>query len=315
MAVSPTLTRPGPPTAPPIAPAPAAVTQLTKRKQTKTGFADFWTRLKRDRAAIFGLAIVVTAITLAIIGPWIAPFDPTAQRSDLRMAPPGTSGFLLGADHLGRDILSRLLYGGQLSLIVGLVPVLAASTIGVILGLTSGYYGKWVDMAISRFQDVQLAFPAILLAIGIVAALGPGLRNAMIAVIIVAIPSSTRLMRASVIAIKQLEYVSAARACGATDGRIIFRHILPNAVAPLVVYATLELGRMMIFAAGLSFLGLGVQPPTAEWGAMLADGRNVLGLAPHVATIPGLAICTVAVGLNLMGDGIRDAMDPRLRNA
>jgi peptide/nickel transport system permease protein len=277
--------------------------------------AEFWRRFSRDRAAVVGGMILLAAIVIALVGPAIAPYGPTTQQAELRMAPPGTGGYLLGGDQLGRDILSRLLHGARLSLAAAAVPLVISLACGLSLGMIAGYYGGAVDMAISRCVDIVLAFPAILLAIGIVSALGPALQNAMLAVAIVAIPSFTRIVRSAVIGIRGVEYVQASRALGAPDRRILGRHILPNCLAPVIVYSTLELGRMIIFASGLSFLGLGVQPPTPEWGAMLADGRNVLATAPHVATIPGLAIFLVAVGANLLGDGLRDTLDPRMRGA
>ena len=277
--------------------------------------ADVWARLRRDRAALIGGALVLTIVALAIFAPWLAPTDPIDDvKTQFRHTPPGTAGFLLGADHLGRDILSRLLYGARLSLLAGFLPVIVSALIGLSLGVAAAYYGGRTDMVIMRIMDVVMAFPSVLFAIGIVAALGPGLLNAILALTIVAIPSFARIVRGSILSIKEREFVEAARVLGARDRRILRDHILPNALAPVLVYATLETGRMVIFGAGLSFLGLGVQPPEPEWGAMLADGRGVLQLAPHVATIPGLAIFALTLGLNLFGDGLRDALDPRLRS-
>lgn len=278
------------------------------------GVREFWARFSRDKAAVFGGALLLFALLVALLGPMLTPFDPTAQNSALRMATPGTNGYLLGGDHLGRDILSRLLAGARLSLTVGFLPVVMAVGFGLFFGLAAGYYGKRVDMVISRGIEIVLAFPSILLAIGIVSALGPGLDHALLAIVIVAIPSFARIVRGTVVSLRELEYVHAARMCGASDFRIIAKHIVPNCMAPIIVFSTMELGRMLIFAAGLSFLGLGAQPPTPEWGAMLAEGRNVLAQAPHVATIPGLAIFVVALGANLLGDGLRDTLDPRMRN-
>ncbi len=281
---------------------------------SRGALAELWRRLSGDPAALCGGAIVLGAILIAVIGPQLAPHDPLAQNTGVRLSSPGTAGYLLGADQLGRDILSRLLYGARPSLMVGIAPLIAAVLLGLLLGVPAGYYGGALDMILGRLFDVLLAFPAILLAIAIVAALGPGLPHAMIALVIVVIPSYSRVARASVLSLRHLDYVGAARACGASDFRIIWSHILPNCLAPIVVYASLGLGLMIIFGAGLSFLGLGPQPPTPEWGAMLAQARDVMAVAPHVATIPGLAIFAVALGANLLGDGLRDALDPRLRN-
>jgi peptide/nickel transport system permease protein len=282
--------------------------------QRPGALAQFGRRLLKDPAACIGGGIILGVVLLAIIGPWIAPYEPTDQNLSRRLAPVGSDGFILGTDQLGRDILSRLLYGARISLIIALVPLTASVAFGVALGLVSGYYGKLLDMITGRVFDVLLAFPAILLAIGIVAALGPGMINAMLAIIVIAIPENARIVRGIVLTLKELEYVEAARVLGASNRRIMWRHILPNSLPSIIVFTSLNLGRMIIFAAGLSFLGLGPQPPTAEWGSMLAQGRTVLPIAPHVATIPGLAIFTVVLGANLFGDGLRDILDPRLRN-
>jgi len=278
------------------------------------GLRAFWTRFSRDKAAVGGAGVLVLVAALAIFGRALSPHDPLAQNTALRMASPGTGGYLLGGDNLGRDVLSRVLTGTRLSMTVALVPLGLALFLGLILGLIAGYYGGAVDMTLGRIMDVVLAFPSILLAIGIVSALGPGLQNAILAIAIVAVPSFARIVRSTVLSIRAQDYIEAARNLGARDLRIIGRHVLPNCVAPVIVFATMELGRILIFAAALSFLGLGAQPPAPEWGAMLADGRNVLAQAPIVATIPGLAIFLVAVSANLLGDGLRDALDPHLRN-
>jgi ABC-type dipeptide/oligopeptide/nickel transport system permease subunit len=273
-----------------------------------------WDRLRNDPLAL-ALALVLLAVALAaVLAPWVAPRDPLRQDPSLRLAPPLTPGYPLGTDHLGRDILSRLIWGGQVSLVVGIGPVLLAGLSGVALGLLGGYYGRGADNLIMRTLDVIFAFPAILLALAIVAMLGPSIYNAMLAITVVAVPSFARLIRASVLSLKQQTYVEAARALGAGSGRIVGRHILPNSISPVVVYGTLETGKTIVFAASLSFLGLGVQPPTPEWGAMLSDGRNVLAVAPHVSTIPGLAIFLVTLSFNVLGDALRDALDPRLRH-
>jgi len=273
-----------------------------------------WRRLRRDRFAVVGLLVVALAIASAILAPYLAPHDPYRVSSSTRLLPPGTPDHVMGTDDIGRDILSRLLYGGRISLWVAFFPVLISGSIGLILGLTSGYYGGWVDQVMMRVLDIVLAFPSILLAIGIAAALGPGMRNVIMAIVVVSIPIFARLVRGLVLSIREREYVEAARCLGAGNVRIALRHVLPNILPPVIVYATLETGRVVIFAAGLSFLGLGVQPPTADWGTMLSAGRQVLAVAPHVATVPGILIFIVTLGFNLFGDGLRDALDPRLRN-
>ncbi len=252
---------------------------------------------------------------MCALAPTIAPYDPDAVDAAIRLAPLGAPGHVLGTDDLGRDLLSRLLWGGRVSLVVGLVPVGIAVVVGVTLGSIAGYLRGLVDGVIMRCLDVLLAFPAYLLAIAIVSALGAGLNNAILAIAVVSSASFARLVRGSVLSLREREFVVAARSAGARDRRIILRHVLPNVLSPVIVFATLEAGRTIIFAAGLSFLGLGAQPPTAEWGAMLAQGRGVLNIAPHVASLPGLAILMVSLGLNLFGDGLRDALDPRSTQA
>ena len=288
-----------------------AIHQRGARRQSQMAIT--WQSLRRDKAALLGAGIVLLAVALAVVGPWIAPHDPTHQDATLRMARPFSGTYVLGGDFLGRDILSRLLVGARVSMTASIIPVILSATAGTLLGVTAGYYRGAVDMAISRTLDIFFAFPAILLAIAIVAALGPGLRNALLAITIVTIPSFARLVRSAVLSLREQDFVEAARASGARNHQIIRDQILPNAIAPIIVYATLEMGRVMIFAAGLSFLGLGVRPPTPEWGGMVSDGRNVLSLAPWITTIPGIAIFAVALGWNLLGDGVRDALDPRLK--
>jgi peptide/nickel transport system permease protein len=247
----------------------------------------------------------------AALAPLLALPDPDAVDAALRLAPIGSVSHELGTDDLGRDILSRLIWGGRVSLVVGLAPVLLALVVGVTLGSLAGYVRGIVDGTIMRCLDVLLAFPAYLLAIAIVSALGAGLSNAVFAIALVSSASFARLVRGSVLSLREREFIYAARLAGASGLRIIWRHVLPNVLSPIIVFATLEAARTIIFAAGLSFLGLGAQPPTAEWGAMLAQGRGLLNVAPHVATLPGVAILLVSLGLNLFGDGLRDALDPR----
>jgi peptide/nickel transport system permease protein len=267
--------------------------------------------LARDRVAITGAGILVIIAVICALAPMLAPADPDAVDAVHRLAAIGTEGHVLGTDDLGRDILSRLIWGGRVSLVVGLLPVAIAVVVGVLLGAIAGYMRGVVDGLIMRCLDVLLAFPAYLLAIAIVSALGAGLGNAILAIAVVSGASFARLVRGSVLSLREREFIYAARLAGARDARIVWRHVLPNVLSPVIVFATLEAGRTIIFAAGLSFLGLGAQPPTAEWGAMLAQGRGILNIAPHVASLPGVAILFVSLGLNVFGDGLRDALDPR----
>ncbi|MCS7219690.1 MAG: ABC transporter permease [Anaerolineae bacterium] len=270
-------------------------------------------RLRRDRMAMAGAGLLLFAITVSLLAPVLAPQDPTQTNLAQRLAPPGTPGYPLGTDELGRDLLSRLIWGGRVSLLVGFSAVIVAMAFGVLVGLVAGYFGGWVDSLIMRLIDILMAFPAILLAIAIVASLGPGLRNAMLAVSIVGIPYYARIIRGSVLSLREQEFIHAARVIGVPDFQILTRHVLPNCISPLIVAATLDVGWMIMAAAGLSFLGLGAQPPTAEWGVMLSDGRQFIRVAPHLSVLPGAAIFLVVLALNFLGDGLRDALDPRLR--
>lgn len=291
---------------------PAVVTsvQVARRQSTSA-----WRRFLRDRWAVVALALLVFVAVIVALGPSLAPYDPLQTNLGMRLKPPGTPGHPLGTDELGRDVLSRLLYGARPSIGVGFAAVAVAMLIGVPIGLLAGYVGGLFDTVVSRIVDVLLAFPYVLLAIAIVAALGPGLFNAMLAVGIAGVPYYVRIVRASALALREQEFVQASRALGASHAWILLRHIFPNALSPLIVAATLDVGWMITAAAGLSFLGLGAQPPQPEWGVMLSDGRQYVGVAPHLALVPGFAIFLVVLALNLVGDGLRDALDPRLRGA
>ena len=291
----------------------SGLTPLAQAADAQSQLSLAWRRLRRDGFALAGAVIVILTLFLALAAPLLAPHDPLAQDSSIRLSPIGTPGYPLGTDGNGRDILSRLIYGSRTALLVATVPVLAAAAIGLLAGLVAGYRGGWADAVIMRFADILFAFPAILLAIAIVAALGPRLLNAMMALAIVFIPAFARLVRASVLSLKQRDFVLAAEASGATTTTILGRHIMRNALPPIIVFATLQTGQMIIFASALSFLGLGVQPPTPDWGSMANDGRNSMLIAPWVTTLPGIAIFAVSVGFNLLGDGLRDALDPTLR--
>jgi len=269
-------------------------------------------QFSRNRMAVAGLVIVVLVTFTAALAPLLAPADPAVQQLDDKRMPPN-SGYLLGADEFGRDILSRIIYGSRVALFVALVAVAIAMALGVSIGLVAGYTGGWLDSVIMRVADVMLAFPYLLLAIALVAALGAGIENTTLAVGIWATPSFVRVTRSQVLGIKHREFVTAARATGVPTLRLVLRYVLPNAIPPIIVFATLYMANAILLEAALSFLGLGVQPPQPSWGLMVADGRDYLRVAPHIATFPGIAIMIAVLGFNLMGDGLRDALDPTLR--
>lgn len=269
-------------------------------------------QLRRNRGALVGLAIMILMVFMAVAAPWIAPYDPLEQVIQDALKPPSAEHWF-GADDVGRDILSRIMYGAQISLRVGLISVTIAGTIGTLLGIMAGFYGGWLDTIIMRFIDILLAFPGLLLALTVIAILGPGLFNVMIAVGIGGIPSYTRVARGTTLSVRERDYVMSARVAGCNDGRIMFRYILPNVLPPLIVLATIGVAGAILTASGLSFLGLGAQPPTPEWGAMLTNGRTYLRQAWWFAAFPGLAIMITVLAINMFGDGLRDALDPRLR--
>jgi peptide/nickel transport system permease protein len=259
-----------------------------------------------------GLSIILGIILLAAFASVVSPADPLFIDYAHLAAPPGAGGHVLGTDAVGRDILARLIYGTRISLQVGIVAVGIAATLGTTIGLVAGYRGGVVDNLLMRVVDVFLAFPVIVLAIAIIAALGPSLVNVMIALGLVAWTTYARVVRGQVLVLRELDFVQAARAAGTGDARILIRHILPNAMAPIIVLATVGMAAAIIAEAALSFLGLGVQPPTPSWGTMLNEGRGFLRTAPHISTFPGLAIMLTVLGFNFLGDGLRDALDPRL---
>jgi peptide/nickel transport system permease protein len=270
-------------------------------------------RLSRNPGAIAGAIVLFIMILLAILAPIIAPYDPIAQDSAAIRAAPSAK-HLFGADTFGRDIFSRVLYGGRMSLPVGFVAVSITAVIGVALGLIAGYYGGRIDTIVMRWVDLMLAFPGILLAMALVAILGTSLFNLMLAVGIAAIPEYTRVVRGTVLSAREAEYVMAARVSGTRDRAIVLRHILPNVLPPVIVLATLGIAGAIILGSTLSFLGLGIKPPTPEWGNMLSDGRSMIRHQWWVSFFPGLAIMLTVLAINLLGDGLRDALDPRLRN-
>ena len=272
-----------------------------------------WRRLKRDKAAVIGGCVLIAVILISLAAPLLTSHQPTAVNTVDRLLPPGSPGHILGTDHLGRDMLSRLLYGGRVSVAIGFIAVAIAMFFGILIGLLAGYYKGVFDILAMRFIDILMAFPYVLLAIAIIAALGPGLLNAMIAISIVGIPYYARIVRGTVLSIREQEYIEAQKALGASNMRILFKHILPNSLSPIIVAATLDVGWMIVAASGMSFLGLGAQPPMAEWGVMLSDGKEFLRVAPFISLLPGMAIFVVVLSLNLLGDGLRDALDPRLK--
>ncbi len=269
-----------------------------------------WQRFRRHRGAVGGLGLVLVFVLLAVLAPAVAPDSPTASVLSERLARPSWH-HPLGEDQTGRDLLSRVLYGGRISLSIGAVSVGVAAAIGVPAGALAGYHGGWTDQSLMMLVDVLLSFPAILIAIVIVALFGPGIRNAIIAIGISQMPVYARLTRGEVLRIRAEAFVEAARALGAPEPRLLVRHVLVNATGPLIVQSTLNLAGAILAAAYLGFLGLGAQPPAPEWGAMLADGRTYLRTASHVAVFPGIAVMLVVLGFNLFGDGLRDALDPR----
>jgi peptide/nickel transport system permease protein len=267
----------------------------------------------KNRLAMVGLGIVIGLFLVAVFAPFLSPKDPTLQSLPDKRTKPGGK-FILGADEFGRDILSRLIYGTRAALLVGIVSITIALFFGIILGTISGYFSGIVENLIMRAIDILLAFPYLLLAIAVVSAIGPGILNTTIAVGIWATPGFARIIRASVITIKESDYIQAAKALGASHFRIIFNHVIPNFISPMIVYATLYMANAILVEAALSFLGLGVQPPTPSWGLMVSSGRDYLLTAPHISTLPGIAIMITVLGFNLLGDGLRDSLDPKLRN-
>ncbi|WP_246218062.1 ABC transporter permease subunit [Jiella pacifica] len=281
---------------------------------------EFWHYFSENKGAVLGLVVFILIVLTAIAAPLIAPHSPIATNSQAQLVPPvwqdgGSWSYLLGTDAIGRDMLSRLLFGAQYSLFIGVVVVVVAVTVGISVGLVAGYYGGWIDTVIMRVMDVILAFPSLLLALVLVAVLGPGLTNAMIAIALVLQPHFVRLTRASVMAEKRREYVTAAKVVGASPFRLMVVTILPNCLGPLIVQATLSFSNAILDAAALGFLGMGAQPPTPEWGTMLAEAREFILRAWWVVTFPGLAILVTVLAINLVGDGLRDALDPKMKRS
>lgn len=281
--------------------------------KTQSQFRRIMKQLLRNRRAVVGGIVLLIIAFMAILAPYVTTHDPVKQNIRNQLQPPSREHFF-GTDQFGRDIYSRVIYGARLSLRVGFLAISFALVVGCFLGLVSGYYGGWLDMIVMRVIDILLALPGFLLALSIVAALGPGLENVIMAIGVSYIPSFARMMRSAVLATRELDYVDAAQALGASDWRIIFQHILPNSISPIIVLTTLSMAGAILSAAGLSFLGMGAQPPTPEWGSMIATARPFIRVSHWAVTVPGLAIFITVMCLNLVGDGLRDALDPRLKN-
>jgi peptide/nickel transport system permease protein len=287
-------------------------TAVVEEEKLLPPWKEAWLSFSKNKIALVGLGIVIFFIIVAILAPVIAPYNFKEQNLVNRFQAPSSEHWF-GTDDFGRDIFSRIVYGARISLWVGFFSVLGSVIFGTLLGIVAGYYGRWVDAIISRIFDIMLAFPSILLAIAVVAILGPSLQNALIAIAVINIPNFGRLVRSKVLSVKQEEYIMAARAVGMKDSRILFHHILPNSISPVIVQATLAIATAIIEAAALGFLGMGAQAPTPEWGKMLADSKNYIMQAPWTLFFPGIAIMLTVLGFNLMGDGLRDALDPKMK--
>jgi peptide/nickel transport system permease protein len=282
-------------------------------RQPRSLWSDVWRQMRRNRFAIGGMIILAILIFLAIAAPWIAPEDPLKMDLANAFQPPGSGGHWLGTDEIGRDLLSRLIHGARISLVVGVIVVAIAGSIGVTLGAISGYYGGVLDTVIMRVVDVLYAFPFLILALAVVAVLGPSLTNMMLVLGFVNWIGYARLVRATVLSLRESDFVTAAHAVGVTDYRILWRHILPNTLGVVIVQATFGVAAAILAASGLSFLGMGAQPPTPEWGAMLNKGRDYLRNQPILSIAPGLMIMITVLAINFVGDAMRDAFDPRIR--
>ena len=278
----------------------------------RSPLGEFWRRFRKKRVALVSLVIIVLLLLAALLAPWIAPYDQATPDYDALLEGPSWTHWA-GTDTYGRDIFSRMIWGGRVSLTVGYLSVLLGCFVGVAIGLVSGFAGGWLDGLLMRIMDIMLAFPGILPAIAVVALLGPGIVNVIYAIAISAVPVFARLVRGTTLALKQALYVQASRSIGVSRTKLVVRHILPGTMPGVIVYASLRMGTSILTAASLSFIGLGAQPPSPEWGAMLSDGRSYLGVADHITIFPGLAIFITVLAFNLLGDGLRDALDQKLR--
>ena len=284
----------------------------SSRRQAKLGQLWLaWLRIRRNRLAMAGLFIVGILLLVALLAPWIAPHDPLTQDLSRRLLPPGTPGNLLGTDDFGRDILSRIIHGARITLYIIALVALTAPTLGLLIGTIAGYFGGWIDAVLMRLTDIFLAFPRLILALALVAVLGPGIENAVLAIALTAWPPYARVARAETLTVRSSDYIAAIRLQGASAPRIIVGHVVPMCLPSVIIRVTLDMAGVILIAAGLGFLGLGVLPPIPEWGLMISSGRKFLFEQWWVATMPGLAIFIVSLGFNLLGDGLRDVLDPR----
>ncbi|MBR4744416.1 MAG: ABC transporter permease [Oscillospiraceae bacterium] len=284
-----------------------------RRAPKRSRAAETWRRLKKNKVAMVSLAVLIAIILISVLAPVIAPYDYAETDKQNTLAGPSKEHWL-GTDRLGRDILSRLIWGGRQSLQMGIIAVLIAAVVGVIIGSIAGYFGGWLDNLLMRILDIYQSIPMMLLCITFAAILGPSLRNAIIAIGVSMVPAFARMMRASILTVRESEYIEAAICCNATNRMIIMKNIIPNAISPIIVNITMSIGGAVLSGAGLSFIGLGVEAPMAEWGAMISDARNYIRAYPTLALYPGICIMITVLAFNLLGDGLRDALDPRLKN-
>lgn len=290
-----------------------AKTEIKQKKRKTSRVAEVWHQLKKNKIAVASLIVLILVILMAIFAPFLAPYGYDEQFRKIPFNPP-TADHLLGTDALGRDMLSRLIWGARSSLKIGLLAVAIAAVIGVFIGSIAGYFGGWVDNIIMRLLDIYQSVPYLLVCVTLAAILGPSLENAIIAIGIGMIPPNARLMRASILSVRGMEYIEAAKSINANHARIIIKHIIPNSISPMIVNVTMGMGNAILAGSALSFVGLGAQPPMAEWGAMISEARNFMRAYPMLAVYPGVFVIITVLAFNLLGDGLRDALDPRLKN-
>ena len=287
---------------------------IKKKYKKKSQWKEIWLRMNRNKIAMVGLMMFVVIVFCTIFADLIVPYKMALEQNlSIRLQPPSSANWF-GTDVYGRDIFARIIHGTRNSLVMGIGAVIVGISLGGIFGAMAGYYGGIIDTIVMRVMDTIMCIPFILMALAIIAALGPGLTNVLIALMLSMVPYYTRVIRSAILTVIGQEFIEAAKACGTPDYLIILKHILPNAIGPVIVQATMSVGSMIIWAAAMSFLGMGIQPPTPEWGSMLSEGKDYMLLAPHLVIFPGMAIVLTALSLNLMGDGLRDALDPRLKD-